>query len=144
MRLSLKTLGFFNEILSSIQKLIYDEVNNVKHKEVEDKYYYTPVDDYFNFCMKIGKTFGTSPHDIYNKWSLPMVIVTYVYIHNENVTEFGYQQDLSKSSKPPVIHYEKQYIKNVTPEMLEALSEKQDSKYAPEQEALMAMYERTT
>lgn len=138
------TLGFFNEILSSIQKLIYDDVNGITKPTKEDKYYYTPVDDYFSFCMKLGKAFGTSPYEIYNEWGLPMVIVSYVYIHNENTTEFGYQQDMAKASKPPVIHYENQYIRNITPDMLLEQEETQkESKFTPEHEALLAMYERT-
>lgn len=92
--------------------------------------------------MKIGKSFCISPYDIYNNWGLPMVIVTYVYIHNENVTEFGYQQELSKSKQPKIIHYEQQYIRNITPEMLEDYNIAKDSIFSPEQEALLAMYER--
>lgn len=72
-----------------------------------------------------------------------MVIVTYVYIHNENITEYGYQKDMMQSKKQPIIHYEKHYIKNITSEMLVEQENQEPTKFAPEQEALMAMYERT-
>ena len=72
-----------------------------------------------------------------------MVIVSFVCIHNEGVTEFGYQQDSMKDNKPKIIHYENNYIYNITADMVASMvSEEKESKFAPEQEALMAMYER--
>lgn len=139
----IKTQGFFNETLSRVQKLVYDDVNGKVAKEVDSKYYDTPVDDYFHYCLRIGKHFGTSPRDIYENWSLPMVIVSFVCIHNESVTEFGYQQDSMKDNKPKIIHYENNYIYNITADMVaEMVTEEKESKFAPEQEALLAMYER--
>lgn len=139
----IKTQGFFNETISKLQKLVYDEVTGKVSKEVDSKYYDTPIDDYFAYCLRIGKHFGISPKDIYENWSLPMVIVLYVCIHNDSVTEFGYQQNSMKDSKPKIIHYENNYIYNITSDMIkEFTSESKESKFAPEQEALMSMYER--
>lgn len=139
--MSLLTQDFFNEILSSIQRVIYEEINGITHKVIEDNYYYTPVDDYFTYSLKIGKHFSISPKDVYDTWSLPMVLVTYVYIHNEGVTEFGYQQDSMNSKTQKVIHYENNYIKNITVDMISEMEEREESSnFAPEHEALMAIY----
>lgn len=137
------TQGFFNETLSKIQKLVYDNVTGKVTKDVNSKYYDTPIDDYFAYCLSIGKHFGISPKDIFENWSLPMVIVSYVCIHNDSVTEFGYQQDSMKDKKPRIIHYEDNYIYNITADMIaEMVTKEKEAKFAPEQEALMSMYER--
>lgn len=141
------TLGFFNEILSYIQKLVYDDSNGItRDSGVDSKYYYLPVEDYFSMCMRVSQELHISPKEVYEDWGLPMLLVTYVYLHNHNVTDYGYQQDSMRSNKPPVVHYEENYIRNITPDMVaeQFTTEEQSTDFPPEQEILRSLYGRTT
>lgn len=134
--------GFFNEILSSIQRFIFEEENFPNDNE--NKYYHLPLDEYFSMGMKIARELRLSPKEIYDTWSLPMLIVTYVDLHNNSVTNYGFQQEQMKNKKPLPVHYEENYIINITPEMIiEGLAkEKEQHEFTPEHEMLKALYER--
>lgn len=94
--------------------------------------------------MRVATETHISPKEVFETWGLPMLLVTYVYIHNSSVTEFGVQQEYSKNKKPPVVHYENNYIRNITADMIaEGLVTEKDTEFSPEHEALLALYERT-
>lgn len=97
-------------------------------------------------CMRVSQELHISPKEVYEDWGLPMLLVTYVYLHNHSVTDYGYQQDSMRSNKPPVVHYEENYIRNITPDMVaeQFTTEEQSTDFPPEQEILRSLYGRTT
>lgn len=145
MRLFKTILGFFNEILTSIKRYLYEVAHDIQHNEGDNKYYYIPVEEYYSMSIRVAKEFHISPREVYEEWSLPMMLVTYVFVYNSSLTDYGYQQEQSKAKHPQVIHYESEYIRNITPEMIAEATTQVETKteFAPEQEALRALYERT-
>lgn len=73
------------------------------------------------------------------------MLVTFVSVYNDNLTESGYQQEQMMSKEPVKVHVEQHYIRNITANMIaESLTaeKSEGAQFAPEQEYLRSLYER--
>ena len=92
------------------------------------RYYNLPLDDYYSMCLRIASEYKISPKEVYETWSLPMMVVTFAQVQNTNVTSYAQELEAIDNKKPKRIDYQKEYIRNVTAEDLaEPQEEKQES-----------------
>lgn len=113
---SLKTIqDFFNEIISGILYLLTQEI---KENNQDDEYYNLPVDEYFKMSIEIGKEFGLSPVEIFNKWQLSELIVVYADIHNDKVIKYDAEIKANNGKSKPFIA-KNQYIYNISVDDIE-------------------------
>lgn len=84
-------------------------------------------------CLTVAKSFSISPKDVFDNWPLPMLMVTFVEIHNEKLTEYGQELEASLDKKPKRLDFKSEYIRNVTAEDLDGSTDE------PENEAIEAL-----
>lgn len=117
----LVTQDFFNEIFNIIQRQVFlDEGiwKQIEEGQLNERYYSLPMDDYFTMCLSIAGKYKVSPKEVYETWDLPMVVVTFANLHNDNLTDYAQQLEAIDNKKPKRIDYTKEYIRNVTAEDL--------------------------
>lgn len=118
--LSATIADFFNEVFNAIQRMIF--IDQGVWKELQEnnnsRYYNLPLNDYYSMCLRIASEYKISPKEIYETWSLPMMVVTFAQVHNTSVTSYAQELEAIDTKKPKRIDYQKEYIRNVTAEDL--------------------------
>ena len=73
--------------------------------------------------MTIAEHFRISPLEVYERWEYLKVIVTYVDIHNKNITNYIIEDRAAKGVNKRIFRPEEEYIRNETLDDIQKLEE---------------------
>ena len=73
--------------------------------------------------MTIAEHFRISPLEVYERWEYLKVIVTYVDIHNKNITNYIIEDRAAKGVNKRIFRPEEEYIINETLDDIQKLEE---------------------